>query len=74
MTRKDQLFRIMAALDGHFAADGCLPADQDRGRQLMRHVVRMRDPLAQAQFGDEPLPSGAARKLEAYVNFGLGEK
>ena len=26
MTKNDQLFRIMAALDRHFAADDCLPA------------------------------------------------
>jgi hypothetical protein len=30
MTKKDQLLRIMAALDGHFAADDWSPADQDR--------------------------------------------
>ena len=76
LTKKDQLFRIMAALDGHFAADDCLPADQDRWRRLRRHVARMRDPpgLAQLTVGDEPLPSGTARKLEDYVKFGLGEK
>jgi hypothetical protein len=34
MSRKDQLLRILAALDGHFAADDCSPADADRWRQL----------------------------------------
>jgi hypothetical protein len=66
----------MAALDGHIAADDCLPADQDSRRQRRRHVMRMRDPraLAQLTVADERLPSGTARKLEDYVKFGLGEK
>jgi hypothetical protein len=73
MTKKNQLFRIVAARDGRFAADDC---DQDRWRQVRRHVMRMRNApdLAQLTVADEPLPSGTARKLEAYVKFGLGEK
>jgi len=30
MSRKDQLLRILFALDGHFADDRVSPADQDR--------------------------------------------
>jgi hypothetical protein len=76
MTKKDQIFRIMAALDGHFATDDCLPADQDRWRQLRRHVMRMRDalPLGQLTVAGEPLTSVTVRKLEGYVKFGLGGK
>jgi hypothetical protein len=33
MSRKDQLLRILAALDGHFAADDVSPADVDRRRE-----------------------------------------
>ena len=56
MTKNDQLFRIMAALD-------------DRWRQLRRHGVRMCDPLALAQLtvAGEPLTRVTARKLEGYV-------
>jgi hypothetical protein len=34
MSRKDQILRILAALDGHFAARECPPADADQWRQL----------------------------------------
>ena len=63
MTKNDQLFRIMAALD-------------DRWRQLRRHVMRMRDALALGQLtvAGEPLTSVTARELEGYAKFGLGEK
>jgi hypothetical protein len=39
----DQLFRVMAALDNHFAAADQLPADAARWGELKRHVIRMRD-------------------------------
>ena len=54
----------------------CLPADQDRWRQLRRHVMRMRDALALGRLtvADEPLTSVTARELEGYAKFGLGEK
>jgi hypothetical protein len=76
MTEKDRLFRTMAALNGHFAADDCSPADRDRWRELTRHVVRMRAALALGQLTvtGEPLMSVTARKLEGYVKSGLGEK
>jgi hypothetical protein len=75
MTKKDQLFCLMAALDGYFAADDCSPADQDRWRELRRHVVRMCDALALGHLtvAGEPLTSVTARKLKGYVKFGLGE-
>jgi Histidine kinase-, DNA gyrase B-, and HSP90-like ATPase len=31
MTKKDQLFRIMAALDDHFTTDDCLPPTKTAG-------------------------------------------
>jgi hypothetical protein len=37
----DQVLRIVAQLDGLFAAEGCSPADADRWRELKRHVTRM---------------------------------
>jgi len=50
----------------------CLPADKDRWRQLMRHVMHMRDPLALGQLtvAGAPLTSMTLRKLEGYVMFG----
>ena len=69
MTKKARLFRTMAALK---------PTGQDRWRELLRHVVRMRmrDALALGQLTvtREPLRSVTAHKLEGYVKFGLGEK
>jgi hypothetical protein len=41
----DQLFRLLAQLDSHFAADDQLPADGARWRELKRHVTRMKDGL-----------------------------
>ena len=37
--KRDQLYRIIASLDGHFAADHTSPADQDRWRDLKRYIV-----------------------------------
>jgi hypothetical protein len=42
MSRKDQLLRILAALDGHFAADDCSPADADRWRKYSSHCASVR--------------------------------
>jgi hypothetical protein len=72
MTKKDRLFRTIATLYGHFAADDCWPADQDRWCELRRHVVRMGDALALGQLTvtGEPLTSVTARKLEGYMKFG----
>jgi hypothetical protein len=52
------------------------PVDQDRWRELRRHVVCMRDALAIVQLtaAGEPSTLVMARKLEGYVKFGLGEK
>jgi hypothetical protein len=71
MSRKDQLLRILAALDGHFAADDCSPADADRWRQLKRHIVRMKDALDLARIELDrkaPEPSNALK----HVRWGLG--
>jgi hypothetical protein len=80
MSRKDQLLRILAQLDKHFAADDCSPADQDRWRELKRHIVRMKDGLDLARIELESLKRGApqtkeiVRKALQHVMFGLGEK
>jgi hypothetical protein len=50
MSRKDQLLRILAQLDKHFAADDCSPADADRWRELKRHIVRFKDALDLARI------------------------
>jgi hypothetical protein len=71
MSRKDQLLRIMAALDGHFAADDCSLAEADRWRQLKRHIVRMKDALDLARIELDrkaPEPSNALK----HVRWGLG--
>jgi hypothetical protein len=76
----DQLFRIIAALDSHFASDDQLPADADRWRELKRHIVRMKDGLDLARIELESFERGApqtkeiARKALQHVKFGLGEK
>jgi hypothetical protein len=70
MPRKDQLLRILAALDGHFAASDCSPADADRWRELKRHIVRMKNGLDLARF---ELESGLSCKALKRVLFGLGE-
>ena len=45
MSRKYQTLRIIAQLDGLFAADDCSPADADRWKELKRHIIRMKDGL-----------------------------
>jgi hypothetical protein len=80
MSRKDPLLRILAALDGHFAADDVSPADADRWRELKRHITRMKDGLDLARIELESLERGAPQtkeivgKVLEHVRFGLGEK
>ena len=72
MSRRDQLLRILVALDGHFSADDCSPADADRWRQLKRHIVCMKDALDLARIElarKAPEPSNALK----HVRWGLGE-
>ena len=75
MSRKDQLLRILLALDSHFDDDRISPADVDRWDELKRHVVRMKEGLELA-LGE--LVSGAptneekVRKALNHVRFGLG--
>ena len=45
-----QLFRLIAQLDSHFAADDQLPADGARWRELKRHITRMKDGLDLARI------------------------
>ena len=49
----DQLFRLLALLDNHFAADDTFPVDADRWRELKRHITRMKDGFDLAR-GIEP--------------------
>jgi hypothetical protein len=76
----DQIFRILAQLDNHFAADDQLPADADRWRELKRHIVRMKDGLDLARIELESLARGApltkeiVGKVFPHMRFGLGEK
>jgi hypothetical protein len=73
MSRKDQLLRILAALDGHFVDDGVSIADQDRWRELKRHIVRMKDALDLARIELDrtaPEPSKALK----HVRWGLDQK
>ena len=78
----DQLLRIIAQLDGLFAADDdCSPADADRWQELKRHITRMRTSLdlvatsiAKMRELGMPLTDDEARKIEGYARFGLGEK
>jgi hypothetical protein len=77
--RTEQLFRIIAALDRHFAAEGQLPANRDRWRELLRRIVRMNDALelVRTTLRDErkrgiPLTPDTARKVEKHARIGLG--
>jgi hypothetical protein len=71
MSRKDQQLRILAQLDKHFAADDCSPADQDRWRELKRHILRMKDALDLARIElDRSAPEPA--KALKHVGWGLG--
>jgi hypothetical protein len=75
-----QIFRLIARLDDHFAADDQLPADAARWRELKRQLIRMKDALdlVQTTLREErergiPLSADTARKLEGYAPFGLGD-
>jgi hypothetical protein len=74
MSRKDQLLRILAALDGHFADEDAFPADADRWRQLKRQIVRMKDALDLARIELDrkaPDPSEALKHVQR--GLGVGE-
>jgi len=71
MSRKDQLPRILAAIDGHFAADDCSPADADRWRELKRHIARMKDALDLARIELDRKAPEPSKALD-HVRWGLG--
>jgi len=75
MSRKDQLFRILTALDGHFAADDVSPADADRWKALKRRIVRMKDgiDLARIEVHGGPLNEERARAIDRHLLFALSE-
>ena len=72
MSRKDQLLRILAALDGHFAADDCSPADADRWRELKRHITRIKDGLDLARSA--PQTKEIVGKALQHVRLGSARK
>ena len=79
MAKRDQVLRIIAQLDGLFAADDRSPADVDRWRELKRHITRMRSSLslvatsiAKMRELGIPMTDDEARKIERYTRFGLG--
>ena len=79
MAKRDQVLRIIAQLDGLFAADDCSPADADRWRELKRHITRMRSSLslvatsiAKMRELGIPMTDDEARQIERYTRFGLG--
>jgi hypothetical protein len=43
--KSDTLFRLMAQMDSHFAADDQSPADRAVWTDLKRHIMRMKDGL-----------------------------
>jgi hypothetical protein len=80
MSRKDQLLRILAQLDGHFAADkrrepwrcdNCSPADADRWRALKRHIARTKDALDLARIELERTAPETGKALD-HIQWGLG--
>ena len=74
MSRKGQMLRIIAALDGLFANDAISPADQDRWRELKRHITRMKDGLdvARIEVRSRPLTEELAPTIERNLQFGFG--
>jgi len=75
VSRKDQLLRILFALDRHFDDDRVTPADADRWRELKRHVVRMKEGLDLALtelVSGAPANEEKVRKALDHVRFGVG--
>jgi hypothetical protein len=71
MSKKDQLFRVIAALDNHFAADDQSPANVDRWRALKRHIARMKDALDLARIELERTTPETGEALN-HIRWGLG--
>jgi hypothetical protein len=81
VSRKDQLFRIIAQLDDHFCADDCSREDADRWKELKLHVARTLGALFLVEMTlrkehDQGIPLAAeiGHKLKKYALWGLGEK
>jgi hypothetical protein len=76
MSRKDQLLRIMFALDRHFDDDGISPDQMDRWDELKRQVVRMKEGLDLALtvlVSGAPANEEKLRRALEHVRYGLGE-
>jgi hypothetical protein len=71
------LSQLIAALDGHFAANDVSPADAGNWRELKRQLIRMRDGLVliltTLEWSAAGLPlTDERRKLEHYTAFAFG--
>ena len=75
MPPNEQLVRLMAQMDSHFAADDASPADRDVWKALKRHTVGMMDGLSlvettlrmERELG-RPFTEEMARKVEGYAD------
>jgi hypothetical protein len=72
--KRDQLYRILASLNGHFSPADISPADADQWRELKRLILRMKDGLGLARLELESgsVTAETARKALKHVHFGLG--
>jgi hypothetical protein len=75
----DQLLRLVACMNGHFACDDQSPADRETWLQLRRHIVRMRDALSlmyitlrEERECSIPLMAEKACQLEGWARWGSG--
>lgn len=75
----DQLIRLIAGMNSHFACNDQLPADCDAWHQLRRHVVRMNTALVlvyvtlrEERESGIPLTPETGRKLEGWARWGAG--
>jgi len=76
MSRKDQLLRVMFALDLHFDDDGISPAHVDRWDELKRQVVRMKEGLDLALtvlVSGAPANEEKVRRALEHVRYALGD-
>jgi hypothetical protein len=75
---RDRFYRLIAQLNGHFAADDMSPADAANWRECRRHILNMLDGLRLVEatlrvdrVRGIPLTTDTGRKLERYARFGI---
>jgi len=76
MSRKDQLLRLLFALDRHFDDASISPAHMGRWDELKRQVVRMKEGLDLALtvlVSGAPENEEKVRRALEHVRYGLGE-